>query len=82
MADPEKFPNGVKDLSDKIHAMGLKVCPSVSFSPSDDFLIIYDNYYSSVSTAVQEPTLVAASLVRSTMKRSTRRRMRIGESTT
>ncbi|KIJ40316.1 glycoside hydrolase family 27 protein [Sphaerobolus stellatus SS14] len=24
VADPEKFPNGVKDLSDKIHAMGLK----------------------------------------------------------
>jgi hypothetical protein len=25
VADPSKFPNGVKDLSDKIHAMGLKV---------------------------------------------------------
>lgn len=25
VADPDKFPNGVKDLSDKIHAMGLKV---------------------------------------------------------
>lgn len=25
VADPNKFPNGVKDLSDKIHAMGLKV---------------------------------------------------------
>ncbi|EIM81948.1 alpha-galactosidase [Stereum hirsutum FP-91666 SS1] len=24
VADPDKFPNGVKDLSDKIHAMGLK----------------------------------------------------------
>ncbi|KAF8515218.1 alpha-galactosidase [Gautieria morchelliformis] len=24
VADPSKFPNGVKDLSDKIHAMGLK----------------------------------------------------------
>lgn len=23
--DPSKFPNGVKDLADKIHAMGLKV---------------------------------------------------------
>jgi hypothetical protein len=25
VADPEKFPNGIKDLSDKIHALGLKV---------------------------------------------------------
>ena len=25
VADPNKFPNGVKDLSDKIHDMGLKV---------------------------------------------------------
>ncbi|KAF7789875.1 hypothetical protein EIP86_000823 [Pleurotus ostreatoroseus] len=25
VADPNKFPNGVKDLSDKIHALGLKV---------------------------------------------------------
>ena len=28
VADPTKFPNGVKDLADKIHAMGLKVPPS------------------------------------------------------
>lgn len=26
VADPQKFPNGIKDLSDKIHDMGLKVC--------------------------------------------------------
>jgi hypothetical protein len=25
VADPEKFPNGVKDLADQIHGMGLKV---------------------------------------------------------
>jgi hypothetical protein len=25
VADPQKFPNGVKDLADKIHGMGLKV---------------------------------------------------------
>ena len=25
VADLQKFPNGIKDLSDKIHAMGLKV---------------------------------------------------------
>ena len=26
VADATKFPNGIKDLSDKIHTLGLKVC--------------------------------------------------------
>ena len=26
VADETKFPNGIKDLSDKIHTLGLKVC--------------------------------------------------------
>lgn len=33
-ADPEKFPNGIKALSDEIHSLGLKVSPLYHFENS------------------------------------------------
>lgn len=38
VADPDKFPNGVKDLSDKIHAMGLKVWILFTIPPPSEYL--------------------------------------------